>query len=75
MIQGIIVEGLSTAGKTSVLSALKKVHSQTSNVERTMIAVSEHYSQILHQDHGTLRSLKQDEHINLLKLRDSGTIT
>lgn len=67
MIQGVIVEGLSTAGKTSVLSALKKIHSQTPNVERTMIAVSEHYSQILHSDHGVLRSLEQDEHIRLLK--------
>jgi hypothetical protein len=67
LIQGVIVEGLSTAGKTSVLSALKKIHSQTPNVERTMIAISEHYSQILHSDHGVLRSLKLDEHIKLLK--------
>jgi hypothetical protein len=67
LIQGVIVEGLSTAGKTSVLSALKKIHSQTPNVERTMIAISEHYSQILHSDNGVLRSLKLDEHIKLLK--------
>ncbi|MGM0879017.1 MAG: hypothetical protein ACQEWV_31315 [Bacillota bacterium] len=51
MINGIIIEGLSTAGKTSLLSALKKVHSQTPNVQRTIISISEHYSQILHQDH------------------------
>ncbi len=68
MIQGIIIEGLSTAGKTSLLSALKKVHSQTPNVQRTMISVSEHYSQVLHQDHGQLRSMQQNEHIELLKL-------
>jgi hypothetical protein len=32
-----------------------------------MIAISEHYSQILHSDHGVIRSLKLDEHIKLLK--------
>ncbi|OZB98709.1 hypothetical protein CJP46_06110 [Paenibacillus sp. XY044] len=31
-----------------------------------MIALSEHYSQILHSDHGVLRSLDQNEHISLL---------
>ena len=66
LIRGLIIEGLSTSGKTSVLSALKRVHSRTPNIEKTMIAVSEHYSQVLHQDHGVLRSLKQEEHIELL---------
>lgn len=67
MIKGIIIEGLSTAGKTSLLSALKKRHSQISDIQRTMISVSEHYSQVLHQDHGELRRLQQKEHIELLK--------
>lgn len=31
-----------------------------------MIAVSEHYSQVLHSDHGVLRSLPPDEHLGLL---------
>lgn len=66
MIRGVILEGLSTTGKTSVLSALKRVHSSSSHAERTMIALSEHYSQILHSDHGVLRSLDQNEHIQLL---------
>lgn len=66
MIKGIIIEGLSTAGKTSLLTALKKLLSQTPEIQRTMISVSEHYSQVLHQDHGELKSLQQKEHIELL---------
>lgn len=43
MIRGVIIEGLSTTGKTSVFSAIKKLHSQTYNSEKTIIAISEHY--------------------------------
>ncbi|WP_127533349.1 hypothetical protein [Paenibacillus kobensis] len=67
MIQGLIIEGMSTAGKTSVLSALKKAHGQAANVPRTMIALSEHYSQVLHDDHGEPRRLQQEEHLNLMQ--------
>ncbi|MBE1447337.1 hypothetical protein [Paenibacillus sp. OAS669] len=66
MIRGVIIEGLSTAGKTSVLTALKKMNSQSPKVERTMIAVSEHYSGVLVDDHGVLRNLQQEEHLGLL---------
>lgn len=66
MIRGVIIEGLSTAGKTSVFSAIKKIHSQAPEVEKTIIAVSEHYSQILHSYQGALRSMTKDEHIPLL---------
>jgi hypothetical protein len=67
LIQGLIIEGLSTAGKTSVFSALKILHSQTPNVEKTMIAITEHYSQVFNSFHGVLKSLEQVEHIQLLK--------
>ncbi|EAC9582380.1 TPA: hypothetical protein QFG15_002653 [Enterococcus faecium] len=66
MIRGVIIEGLSTTGKTSVFSAIKKLHSQTYNSEKTIIAISEHYSQVLHSYQGTLRSMDKDEHIQLL---------
>jgi len=66
MIQGVIIEGLSTAGKTSVFAAIKKIHSQISNAQSTVIAISEHYSQVLHSHHGVLRSMSKDEHIDLL---------
>ncbi|MFC5449009.1 hypothetical protein [Paenibacillus aestuarii] len=67
MIQGVIIEGLSTAGKTSVFAAIKKIHSQLSSAQRTVIAISEHYSQVLHSHHGVLKSMSRDEHIDLLK--------
>ncbi|PJN55376.1 hypothetical protein PAEVO_20970 [Paenibacillus sp. GM2FR] len=66
MIRGVIIEGLSTAGKTSLFSAIKEIHSQASNVEKSIIAISEHYSQVLHSYQGVLRSMDKDEHIQLL---------
>ncbi|MCZ8514968.1 hypothetical protein O9H85_21595 [Paenibacillus filicis] len=66
MIRGVIIEGLSTAGKSSVFSAIKRLHSQTHNREKTIIAISEHYSQVLHSYQGVLRSMDKDEHIQLL---------
>jgi adenylate kinase len=66
LIKGVIIEGLPTVGKTSLLKALKRIHSQLTNDARTMIAISEHYSQILYSDHGVLRNLEQNEHIRLL---------
>jgi len=66
MIRGFIIEGLSTAGKTSVFSAIKRLHSQIYNGEKTIIAISEHYSQVLHSYRGVLRSMDKDEHIQLL---------
>jgi hypothetical protein len=46
MIRGVIIEGLSTAGKTTVFSAIKRLHSQIHNAEKTIIAISEHYAEI-----------------------------
>ncbi|UKS27316.1 hypothetical protein LOZ80_38790 [Paenibacillus sp. HWE-109] len=66
MIRGVIIEGLSTSGKTSVFSAIKRLHSQTHNGEKTIIAISEHYSQVLHSYQGVLRSMDKVEHIQLL---------
>ncbi|MNO48102.1 hypothetical protein D3C76_384310 [compost metagenome] len=66
MISGVIIEGMSTAGKTSVFSAIKRLHSQIQNSENTIIAISEHYSQVLHSYQGVLRSMDKDEHISLL---------
>lgn len=66
MIRGLVIEGLSTSGKTSLLSALKQAHTNAPNVERTLIVISEHYSQVLHSYHGVLHSMKRGEHIELL---------
>ncbi|WP_240056540.1 TniB family NTP-binding protein [Bacillus mesophilum] len=64
--RGIILEGYSNSGKTSILKELKKLHSHDHNSERSVIVLSEHYSQVLHRVNGTLTSLNQDEHLNLL---------
>jgi hypothetical protein len=66
MIRGVIIEGLSITGKSSVFSAIKRLQSLTHNGEKTIIAICEHYSQVLHLYKGILRSMGKDEHIQLL---------
>lgn len=46
--RGIILEGYSHAGKTSVLKSLKLIQAQDELAERSVIVLSEHYSQVLH---------------------------
>lgn len=67
--RGIILEGYSNSGKTSILKELKKLHSHDYNSERSVIVLSEHYSQVLHRVNGELKSLNQVEHLNLLNDR------
>lgn len=66
MIRGIIIEGMSTTGKSSLFSAIKRLHSQTENDGKTIIAISEHYSQVLHSNKGILSVMDKDDHIRLL---------
>ncbi|MBU5350121.1 hypothetical protein [Paenibacillus lautus] len=66
MIRGVIIEGLSTAGKTRVFSAIKRLHSQIHYAEKTIIAISEHYTQVLHSYQGILKAMEKEEHIRLL---------
>lgn len=67
--RGIILEGHSNSGKTSVLKALKKLQASDNTGERSLIILSEHYSQVLHRVNGELKALNREEHINLLKER------
>jgi thymidylate kinase len=66
-VNGIIIEGLSCSGKTSVFNAIKRIHGN--RFERTLLAFSENYSQILYKKNGGLYSLNEAEHQNLLKTR------
>ncbi|WKT78864.1 hypothetical protein [Lysinibacillus fusiformis] len=66
--RGIILEGYSNAGKTSVLKALKQLHSNE-GAERSVIVLSEHYSQVLHKINGELKLLSRDEHLQVLRER------
>lgn len=68
-IRGVILEGFSHAGKTSVLNALKKLHAQDESSERSIIVLSEHYSQVLHNVKGEFQRLNRNEHLKLLQER------
>lgn len=67
--RGIILEGYSHAGKTSVLKALKLLQAQDKTSERSIIVLSEHYSQVLNNVHGQLKCLNRDEHLRVLRDR------
>ncbi|WP_148929269.1 hypothetical protein [Paenibacillus methanolicus] len=67
--RGIILEGFSHAGKTSVLKALKKIQALDELSERSVIVLSEHYSQVLHNVGGTLVKSTYEEHLQLLNDR------
>ena len=66
--RGIILEGYSNAGKTSVLKSLKKLQA-CDDAERSVIVLSEHYSQVLHKINDELKWLSREEHLQLLKER------
>ncbi|CAM3151077.1 hypothetical protein PASE110613_17860 [Paenibacillus sediminis] len=68
-IRGVILEGYSNAGKTSVLRAIKQYQSQDETAERSVVILGEHYSQILNNNHGGYVSLSRVEHIKLLRER------
>lgn len=68
-IRGVILEGFSHAGKTSVLNALKKLHAQDESSERSIIVLSEQYSQVLHNVKGDFQRLNRNEHLKLLQER------
>lgn len=66
--RGIILEGYSHAGKTSVLKSLKQLHA-SDDAERSIVVLSEHYSQVLHKVNGQLKRLSREEHLQLLRER------
>lgn len=67
--RGIILEGYSHAGKTSVLKSLKLIQAQDELAERSVIVLSEHYSQVLHNIRGSFVRSSHEEHLQLLKDR------
>lgn len=68
-LRGIILEGYSNSGKTSLLKALKLMHSQDESAERSLIVLGEHYSQVLNNVNGEFVSLDRSEHLKLLQER------
>lgn len=70
-IRGIILEGQSCSGKTSIFNALKNCHQFEDNAERNVIFLSEHYSQTLNWVNGKLQNLNQKENLRVLSDRIS----
>ncbi|OWR32310.1 hypothetical protein CDO73_01490 [Saccharibacillus sp. O23] len=68
-IRGIILEGYSNSGKTSLLRALKRYQAQDEASESSVVILGEHYSQILHNVHGKFVRLSREQHLDLLKSR------
>lgn len=68
-IRGVVLEGLSCAGKTSTLMALKKAQAEKNEAERSIVVLSEHYSQVLNNVKGKLMRHERNEHLRLLDER------
>jgi len=65
-IRGIILEGQSCSGKTSIFNAIKLCHLSEVDTERNVIYLSEHYSQTLNWVNGELKNLNQEENLRVL---------
>jgi thymidylate kinase len=70
-IRGIILEGQSCSGKTSIFNAIKRCHFAEDDAERNVIYLAEHYSQTLNCVHGELKNLSREENLQVLKDRIS----
>jgi thymidylate kinase len=70
-IRGIILEGQSCSGKTSVINEIKHGHLEEDDAERNVIYLSEHYSQTLNWNNGELKNLSQEENLQVLSDRIS----
>ncbi len=70
-IRGIILEGQSCSGKTSIFNTIKKCQLSASDAERNVIYLSEHYSQTLNWDNGKLQMLSQKANLKVLSDRIS----
>ncbi len=71
-IRGVVIEGLSNAGKTSVLRAIKRKQAKHEDEERSVVILGEHYSQALQGIYNEPVQLTQEEHQNLLTDRVRG---
>lgn len=68
-IRGVILEGYSNAGKTSLLKAIKQSQALDESAELSVVILGEHYSQILNNVQGEFVRLSRDQHLELLRNR------
>jgi len=61
-----MLEGVSCAGKTSVMYEIKKLFAADGNLERSIVMLSEHYTQVLNVIFGELRHHECGEHTDML---------
>src|SRR5690606_18033471 len=67
--RGVILEGCSNAGKTSLLRALKRLQAGDEQAESSVVVLGEHYSQVLQNVRGQLVRLSREQHLELLSDR------
>jgi len=70
-IRGIILEGQSCFGKSSIFQSIKQLHALENNAERNVVYLAEHYSQNLNWVNGEFKKLKKDENLKVLSDRIS----
>lgn len=68
-IRGIVLEGYSNAGKTSLLKAIKQNQAIDELAELSVVILGEHYSQVLNNVNGEFVRLSRDQHLELLRNR------
>ena len=68
-IRGIVLEGLSCSGKSSLFRALKQVQAAKDDGERNAVFLSEQYSQNLNLVNEQRKTLSQEENLLVLERR------
>ena len=67
--RGVMLEGVSCAGKTSTMYAIKRLFASDVNLERNIVMLGEHYTQPLNSINGELKIHEQNEHIEMFLQR------
>lgn len=64
--RGIMLEGVSCAGKTSTMYAIKRLFAFDLSLERNIVMLGEHYTQVLNSINGELKHHEKKEHTDML---------
>ena len=64
--KGIMLEGISCSGKTSTMYAIKRLFANDLSLERNIVMLGEHYTQVLNSINGGLIHHKHNEHTEML---------
>ena len=67
--RGISLEGISCAGKTSTMYEIKKLFACDENLERNIVMLGEHYTQVLNSVNGSFVNHSHSEHVEMLAER------